>query len=840
MAYVDEDISRVRELARGASFQLTFGPPSGGVVEVKVRGVKDWLVEFPDPTFNPAWVLIELLDGAKRAVARGEGAVSYTMPAPPVADAGPVNPGPDWTVRITNNGNRTEKIRTDVSFVGYRPLLAKEVPFRLLNEKLGLVFTDPPPVKVVVENRIAQWRRNVPGAGLQIRTEPPPAGDTGWIAVTHTFARFDLNRDVQLVYGDVEDVDFGKKVLAEGTIETQDISVRATIHDGQLALKARVKFKSNGARYHVNNAPDIGIKSGTVDVYLVLDADRGHPSFRPMVDAQVAGSMTGIDDTYIRYAVRGAVEYLLEEKLPKLMMGSGANRMRALDRLAQVTMTFILGDRNRRLINRRYNLEIRYAGDEVGPIVATDEQPQPPMAQGKLSAIKNIVVLMMENRSFDHMLGHLTLAGRADVDGLRLDMSNPLGLTARERKAVFRLATTVGIHDPGHSFDSTKRQRGGIKIDIPILPDIEVPRNGGFIIDYEGRLQRGGLAAAEIAQRKGDVMGYYSATELPIYAQLAEDFTICDRWFAAHPGHTWPNRFISITGRLAPGPDGRPQLDNPDLTTFDPLDVRSIFDHLDAARLDWRYFEHDLCFLRLFERYTEDRRIVGIDDPAQGFWAMARAGTLPPVTYIEPSLTDLPPGNDDHPPSDVRAGQNLVGRIYNALRSGPQWKDTLFIITYDEHGGFFDHVYAPDGAAVPLCHDPDTGQPVTHYGMRVPALVISPHARRRFTSKEVYDHTTILKTIIQTFLHARPPDMGPRVAAARSLESLIDVPVLDRRPVALDKVAAAAAAPEQLPTLKRTPGDFHELMTHLAVRRKRVAPTGVVIGELKLPLGFGR
>jgi phosphoesterase family protein len=407
-------------------------------------------------------------------------------------------------------------------------------------------------------------------------------------------------------------------------------------------------------------------------------------------------------------------------------------------------------------------------------------------------------------------------------------MSNPVNLAGgAPPKTVFRLGTTVGIHDPGHSFHATRQQRGGYTIDLPApLHDVALPPNAGFVIDYAGRLQRAGVPADEIAKHVADVMGFYGASDLPAYSQLAEDFMICDRWFAAHPGSTWPNRFISLTGALAPGPDGRPELDNPHFDLFDPLDVRSIFDHLDAAHVDWRYFEHDICFLRLFERYTDDRRIVRVDDPEHGFFALARAGTLPPVTYVEPNITDLPPGNDDHPPSDLRRGQQLVAAVYNALRNGPQWKDTLFIITYDEHGGFFDHIHPADGACAALCHDPETGDPVTHYGMRVPTFVISPHVRKRFVAKDVYDHTTILKTIIQTFLYAHPPDMGPRVAAARSLESQIDVPILDRRPIAIEHLPAPA--PEPALVLAREPGDFHALMTRLAMRRK---PAGTVIHD---------
>ena len=821
MGYVDEEVMRTRELQRGESMEFKFGPPSTGPIQVTVQAFRDWgVIDFPDASFPRAWILVELLDGAQRRVAQGEGTVTFEVSPTPVA-----NPGPDWTVRITNNGNRAGKLRTTIAFTGYRPLLSKDIPFKSLNEKLGLIFTDPPPIKIVLRNKTVEWRRNVRGVGLQIRTDPPPANDNPpWTPIVHTMVHFEASPAVQLVYGhQLDDIDLGKLVLDEGTIETTEISVNATIHDGQFALKTRVRFKSNDA--HVDGKDffdiDIGIKDGLIQLFLVLRIDdNGRPQFRVLPHADVGAYHWVLPDAQVRWAVRGAIEEKLEQTLTR----------KYLDPIAQACMTWILGDRDLRLINRRYDMQLRYAGEEVGPVVATDEQPQAPIAQGRLEAVKNIVVLMMENRSFDNMLGFLTLEGRTDVDGIRLDMSNPIFPT-NERKTVFRLTETHGMVDPGHGFAAQRNQRGNYEIDVPgpLGPlgtiAFRIPPWGGFIYDYQRRCRLAGLSAEEVKERRFDVMGFYGRNEVPVYGELADEFTICDRWFASHPGSTWPNRFISTTGQLSRGTDGRPQIDNPDLATFDPLDTKSIFDHLDGAGVDWRYFEHDYCFGRLFERFTNDPRIVNIDDAEQGFWAAARAGTLPPVTYIEPSLTELPPGNDDHAPSDIRAGQTLIQNIYNALRDSPQWPGTLFIITYDEHGGFFDHVHNESGKTTALCDDPDTGEPVTHFGMRVPTLVVSPLVRQRFCSREEFDHCSILKTIIQTFLHTRPPDMGPRVAAARSLESLLDRPLLDRRRITL--ALPKAVVPE--PRGERDTNDFHALMTRLHLRRRgtptRTPPT---------------
>jgi len=809
MAFVDEELSRKRELDRGASYEVKFGPPSGGTVEIAVHAVKAYdLIDFPDFGFPRAWALITLLDGQGRQLATGEGTLSYALPDRPLA----AMPGADWTVRITNNGNRKGTLVIEVAFVGFRPLVAKEVPFKLLNEKLSLVFTDPPPIKVVLKNRTIEWRRQQAGHAVEIRTDPPPANDQPpWTPIIHTFAELEASADVELVYGhDLDDIDLGR-VLHSGWIETTDLLVRATIHDGQFAIKARIHFTSHDAKYA--GTLDVGIGSGVIDIFLVLEIDdNGRPHFRPIVRADVSGYHWLIADSIVSFAVRGAIESKIEQKLTRKLG----------DPIAQALMGWMLGDRNRRLINRRYEMQIRYAGDEEPePVVVLDETPLPPMAQGSLAAVQNIVVLMMENRSFDNMLGFLTLEGRTDVDGLRLDMSNPLIPIGRQ--TVFRLTETLGMVDPGHGFKSQRNQRGNWPIDLPTpLPDLMIPASGGFIFDYQGRCTRAGLTAAEVAKHRIDVMGFYGSSDVPVYAQLAADFTICDRWFASHPGSTWPNRFISQTGQLARDADGKPEIDNPDIGSFDPLDTKSIFDHLDAAAVDWRYFEHDFCFGRLFERFTEDPRIVQIDDPQTGFWAAARAGTLPPVTYIEPSLTELPPGNDDHAPTDIRAGQELIGRIYNALRESPQWPGTLFIITYDEHGGFFDHVHNESNKTTALCNDPDTNEPVTHFGMRVPTLVVSPLVRAGFCSKIEFDHCSILKTIIQRFMSAQPPNMGPRVNNARSLENLISTPQLERRKIALERLPKAAIPPA--PRGERDPNDFHTLMTRLYLKRKPRPP----------------
>ncbi|MCA1603814.1 MAG: hypothetical protein LC776_19965 [Acidobacteria bacterium] len=322
-----------------------------------------------------------------------------------------------------------------------------------------------------------------------------------------------------------------------------------------------------------------------------------------------------------------------------------------------------------------------------------------------LEKIDHIVVLMMENRSFDHMLGYLKLEGsNPNVDGLDAEMSNSHNGTSYP---VQRLTGTVFEHDPG---------------------------------------------------------------SLPVYDHLTRNFCICDRWFCSVPGATWPNRLYAVAGKS-------PSKDNKKVPIYDfPSFVR----HLDAAKVSWSWYPHDMATLRLidgkyrvghgsnffwFDRRTWLKPITFLDHAA--------SGNLPAVSWIDPNFVDYSvtgpwESNDDHPPSDVMAGQDLALKLYNAIVNSPAWGKTLLVIVYDEHGGFYDHV-EPENA-------PDNNPRFQTYGVRVPALVISPWVERGKVSHKLFDHTSIIKTILLRFCrqaNGTIPDMGLRVTNAEQLGSLL-------------------------------------------------------------------
>jgi phospholipase C len=404
----------------------------------------------------------------------------------------------------------------------------------------------------------------------------------------------------------------------------------------------------------------------------------------------------------------------------------------------------------------------------------TSANPNPAwdFAPGTLSNIDHIVVLTMENRSFDHMLGYLSLPvaqggmGRADIDGLTGGESNFFRGTPHPSVPV---TDTFFSPFPPHGFEPVHRAINGGLMD-------------GFAAEY---------AAQNGAAIAGQIMGHQTASTVPVYDALARDFAVGHRWFASHPGPTFCNRFYELTGRLNLDTRGFWEFDNS--SPLRPVFTKTIFDYLsdvtDPATgkpepVSWTYFEQGYCFLRFFERHTfDDEHVVSLDDQDRGFFALAQAGTLPSVSFIDPHFVELPPDtNDDDAPSDIKDGQAFVQRVVEAVVASPAWDKTLLVIVYDEHGGFYDHV--PPSAAARVSPE----LPIDTHGVRVPAFVISPWvgggavfgsdaalvpppAKQRNDLN--FDHTSILRTIARRFMSADPPYLGARYAAANDLSAVV-------------------------------------------------------------------
>ena len=286
-----------------------------------------------------------------------------------------------------------------------------------------------------------------------------------------------------------------------------------------------------------------------------------------------------------------------------------------------------------------------------------------------LANIDHIVVLMMENRSFDHMLGYLSKEGGRtdDIDGLRGGEKN------RYKGAdfpSFALPDTRFDESPDHGHNAVENQVDGGKMD-------------GFVANFAAKYEADGVSP-------GRIMGYHPSAHVPVYDTLAREFLVCERWFAAHPGPTFCNRFYTLTGRLNRDQHGDWEFDNPAKEQMAPAATRTLFDHLTEHGVSWRYYERAYCFLRIFAPYTTDTtNIVDAGVDSANFVGDVKAGNLPSVTFIDPDFIDYPPGFDDGAPADIARGQHFIGTILNAVIQGPLWGKTLFVITYDEHGGFY-------------------------------------------------------------------------------------------------------------------------------------------------------
>jgi phospholipase C len=310
-------------------------------------------------------------------------------------------------------------------------------------------------------------------------------------------------------------------------------------------------------------------------------------------------------------------------------------------------------------------------------------------------------------------------------------------------------------------------------------------------------------------------MQFYTDEHVPVFDALAATYTICDRWFCSHPGPTQPNRFCTLSGHT-------PVVDN--FAFDDPilgyLRMPTLFDVLTGAGIDWVYYEGDIGFLRTYDRYRlDDEHVIPFDDPADGFLRRAELGLLPPVTFIDPNFTDIPPAkaaNDDHAPADLRQGQRLIRDIHDALTGSVHWSRTLFVVTYDEHGGFYDHV-APPGTppsdqpqAVPPVHP--TGD--SFFGPRVPTFAISPFVGPGRVDSTVFDHTSIAATILRRFVGEIPPELGPRPATANHLGGLLSLDE-PRRPSPL-AIRLPSPATRRFDDTRRDPHDFRASMRALA------------------------
>lgn len=366
----------------------------------------------------------------------------------------------------------------------------------------------------------------------------------------------------------------------------------------------------------------------------------------------------------------------------------------------------------------------------------------------RLSAIQNVVVLMLENRSFDHMLGFL-YADKGNVspagkpfDGLTGKESNPAA--TGPAVSVFKIqpntpsAYFMPGADPGEGYSATNSQLfGAIKAPTP-----PVAKNAGFVTDFAYTLGWEGKEGRSILPGTvaNSIMGVFTPQMLPVLSGLARGYAVCDQWFCSVPTETLPNRAFALAAT------SQGHMDDKTKSWTCP----SIFGRLSAKNVDWAIYGYDSPPLTR-HNFTDT---TNADDSHFGLFAdfqkAAAAGTLKAFTFLEPSWSAS--GNSQHPNYDVTLGEKLIHDVYYALRNGKGWNNTLLIITYDEHGGCYDHVAPPTNAVPPDKDAGEYGFDFKRFGVRVPTVLVSPLIAPgtvfRVAAKATpLDHTSILKTV---------------------------------------------------------------------------------------------
>jgi phospholipase C len=358
-------------------------------------------------------------------------------------------------------------------------------------------------------------------------------------------------------------------------------------------------------------------------------------------------------------------------------------------------------------------------GDCSRPAGSLPDPTRDPGTPDPSIPIEHILVIMQENRSFDHYFGRLNQFGyQGEVDGLTDDMSNP----------DVDGTPIPPFHQSSYCTLDTDHSWNGAHLEW------NLGANDQFVIQNTSPGTHNGVRA----------ISYYDQSDLPYYYGLANAFSIGDRYFCSVLGPTFPNRFFLLTGTAF----GHIQNDIPGSTK--EFAQVNIFEQLNAYGITWKYYFTDFPYLVLFYPFW----IANQDKMAflPEYYADLAAGRLPQVAFLESGALGNPGvESDEHPPSDPQVGQASVAMRIDALMHSEYWGNSALFLTYDENGGFFDHV-PPPPACIPDDIPPmlEPGSYVAdydRYGFRVPLIAVSPYAKRHHVSHEVYDHTSITKFI---------------------------------------------------------------------------------------------
>lgn len=366
-------------------------------------------------------------------------------------------------------------------------------------------------------------------------------------------------------------------------------------------------------------------------------------------------------------------------------------------------------------------------------ITFDDTSITPLLPDPSQSGIDHVVIVTMENRSFDHFLGWVPGANGRQAGLSYLDArGNP--------RATFPLAADpsygyqgCGHADPDHSYAGARLQFNNGRCDGWLLPP-------------------------DTAKTDGDLfpIGYYTEADVPFFSGCAQNWTICDNYMPGIMAETYPNRFYLLSGETD-------RLVNDGTISQLP----SIFDRFNAKGIPSKYYYSDIPFTALF-----GARLLANSAPYPAFLADARAGTLPALSYIDPAFAGESQGisRDDHPVSDIRNGQAFLNEIYDALRTSPNWGSTLLVVVYDEWGGFYDHV---PPIVRPISYNEKALGNDGHLGFRVPFALIGPRVKRRHISSRQFDPSSLHSFLMWRFGLA-PLGVRSTDKATNSIAAVLD------------------------------------------------------------------
>lgn len=476
------------------------------------------------------------------------------------------------------------------------------------------------------------------------------------------------------------------------------------------------------------------------------------------------------------------------------------------------------------------------------------------------SPITNIFVLMLENHSFDNMFA---MSGIPGLIAATTSNSNSYNGTPYNVQDGAPLSMPT---DPGHEFPDVVEQLAGQGASYPSGGSYPPINNSGFAANYATTTSEG---PAPDSSDIGDIMSCFNTqSQLPVMYQLATEFAVCDQWFSSLPGPTWPNRFF-LHGASSAGLDHSPS--TAEITEWETVSGftypnGSIFDALNNAGIQWRIYNDNQ------DQFSDDpqngsvagaipqvsslKNVTLLDINSLSHFASDLQSPYPyKYTFIEPNYGDIitntyAGGSSQHPMDDVYGGEGLIQSVYEAIRNSPLWESSLLIITYDEHGGFYDSA-APGPVTAP--NDNSSAQynqygfTFEQYGVRVPAIIVSPLIAAGTVDHTVYDHSSALATIEQIFGIGHLTD---RDANANSLMSLLGLstpradcpqtlkgpaPSMKREAVVLTEEERAAIEAAPLPDSGNLIGFLHIMLkTEFELSGQTDAERAAIIAKFQL------